>query len=223
MASTIVEPIGPLTELDKEILDFWKLKNRYDHIHSFISQFNEYCQELIGGQNASDFTPSKREPEIAIDTIAPQEQSITLDASSEFLNQSEAIVISPGNDLLQIDNIESPGPEITACQSPLEEADTESLILATPLSEPVEKEESEQNDNGKIVLPPSPPTTNNEGESPVLDLDREVEESFWKIIRKQKQFYCRLISQQGETMIVQEERGPFQDLLQARAAIGMTD
>lgn len=220
MASTIIEPIGPLNELDKEILDFWKLKNRYDHIYRFISQFNEYCQELIGN-TVSELPFSKpEEPSIAIDTVAPQEQSITLDASSNSLHQSEAIVISPGNDLLQIENIESPGSEIVVCQSPSEEAETESLILATPLSEPLENEKSEQDDNGKILLSPPPSAMS---ESPILDLDEEVEESFWKITRKQKQFYCRLISQKGEIMSVKEERGPFQDLLQARAAIGMSD
>lgn len=87
MSQTAMSQI-PLTELDKEILDFWKLKNRGDYVAQFHSDILCQCEELKENSNAVEPKPLPIIPASALPCVMeenPSEQdSLSLDVTTDL-------------------------------------------------------------------------------------------------------------------------------------------
>lgn len=201
MAASILPAEPPLNELDREVLQFWRLKNRYDHVHRFNDNLRSLCAELGTTEVGNSIIE-----EIQLEVVSAESNSIALDASLNRTTEEDLAVSpeldSPVIELLQTEVVEP----ATNIESPLH-SESETVTLSPS---------SEESSHGKPQLSPA--------SSPCIDLDKEakpaVDPDIWHISHKKSQFFCRLVSSEDGSCL--ETLGPFETLEAARAAIGLT-
>lgn len=200
MAASILPAEPPLNELDREVLQFWRLKNRYDHVHRFNDNLRSLCAELGPTKVGNPITE-----EIQLEVVAAESNSIALDASlNREHTREEDLAVSPELDSPVIELLQTDAA--TNIESPLH-SDSETVTLSPS---------SEESSHGKPQLSPA--------SSPCIDLDNEakpaIDPDMWHISHKKSQFFCRLVSSGDGSCL--ETLGPFETLEAARAAIGLT-
>jgi len=135
MPVSVAQPLGPLSALDAEILAFWKLKNRYDHINLFMSNFNALCRELTGAEEPSE-AGAETELHLASES---QEVSLSLDASHASTLDLDLGRLNVATDEIEIVGAEEPQqPAVASPELAISESeDASTVTLGSTQSSPV--------------------------------------------------------------------------------------
>lgn len=171
MATNLAEPSLdiPLNTFDKEVLEFWKLKNRYDHVHYFLDSIRSLCAEINPCLDSEP--PLLVEPEIYANTLADPSLNLDLSVSDVDATVLSPLATSPILDLLEYI------PEQEAIQSP-------------DLSTSSKSTETLPSTNGRPISPPASPAV------PVVE-QPEAECDSWQIVHKTTGFHCRRVTPSG--------------------------
>jgi hypothetical protein len=132
MPVSVAQPLGPLSALDAEILAFWKLKNRYDHINLFMSNFNALCRELTGAEEPSE-AGAETELHLASES---QEVSLSLDASHASTLDLDLGRLNVATDEIEIVGAEDPVPEQPVSPELGDSEDASTVTLGSTQSSP---------------------------------------------------------------------------------------
>jgi hypothetical protein len=133
MPVSVAQPLGPLSALDAEILAFWKLKNRYDHINLFMSNFNALCRELTGAEEPSE-AGAETELHLASES---QEVSLSLDASHTSTLDLDLGRLNAATDEIEIVGAEEPQQPAVASPELGDSEDASTVTLGSTQSSPV--------------------------------------------------------------------------------------
>ena len=195
MPPTLVQPIVLPNKIDKEIIAFWKLKNRYDHVNHFHTHLNELCEQLAGVQQPPPDSPSKpsKEVELNIDKeVSQTEPSISLDGSQSerpaLVLPSDSEVTCP--EIIDVPpEVDDPGEEEVNLihlppETDISSSSEEKEIPISTLSPDVQDNFQEERDNSKSELQDNSQedkdssksdtkSLTTSGSSPYVDLDQD--------------------------------------------------
>lgn len=242
MPPTLVQPNVLLNKIDRDIVEFWKLKNRYDHVNLFHSHLNELCDQLVGTTTElpNDSVKPAKEVELNIDKeVSQADSSLSLDGSRAEQEEQPDIVL-PSDQPIEEEDIPQASEAIDVPPEEVKESShhdsssvSEELEVPISIVSPVVQEtslpviSSPQEDSNSDTQP-----LTSSSSSPCIDLDQDTSAAEtlpnlpteneskpeWQIVNQSDQYFCQLISEKGEVVATQG-KGPFSTLEEARESI----